>query len=169
MNYMNENEKYLEKILWSIALPGLGQLLNGKLFKGLLFIVLEILINARSNLNEIIVLSFQGKIFQAVESTNYEWLMFYPCIYLYAIWDAYKDSGGSKSPYASLPFVFSAYMGTIGVIYSPVFKLGGKLLLGPLWLSILCFISGILIGIIIQHLLISHSKKRKFASIRKNE
>ncbi len=34
----------LEKILWSIALPGLGQYLNGKLFKGTVFLILEIFI-----------------------------------------------------------------------------------------------------------------------------
>lgn len=165
---MKENEKCLEKILWSIAFPGLGQLLNGKLLKGLIFIALELLINTRSNLNEIILLSFQGKTFRAVECTNYKWLMFYPCIYMYAIWDAYKDAGGSKSPFAFTPFVFSAYFGTIGVIYSSVFKLKG-VLLGPLWLTILSFISGIFVGIIIQHLLIMYFNKKRSIPTEKNK
>jgi hypothetical protein len=166
MFHMNENEKWLEKIFWSIAFPGLGQLLNGKLLKGLLFIALEFMINAGSNLNEIILLSFQGKTLQAVESTNYKWLMFYPCIYIYAIWDAYKDSGGAKSPFAFIPFVLSAYLGTIGVIYSSVFNIKG-VLLGPLWLSILSFISGIFIGIIIQYLLILYYKRLSVSSRKK--
>jgi hypothetical protein len=34
----------VEKLLWSIALPGFGQILNGDLLKGLLFIALEFLI-----------------------------------------------------------------------------------------------------------------------------
>lgn len=163
---MNENERCLEKILWSIALPGLGQLLNGKLLKGLIFIVLEFLINTGSNLNEIIILSFQGENLQAVENTNYKWLMFYPCIYMYAIWDACKDSGGLKRPFAFIPFVFSAYMGTIGVIYSPVFIWKGALL-GPLWLTILCFITGLLAGIVIQQLLALYYSKIKFSPLNK--
>ncbi len=35
----------MEKLFWSIALPGFGQLLNGKYLKGGLFIFLEFLIN----------------------------------------------------------------------------------------------------------------------------
>jgi TM2 domain-containing membrane protein YozV len=60
-----------EKLLWSIALPGFGQLLNGKYIKGILFIFLEIIINVRGNFNEIIMLSFQGEIENAVVQANY--------------------------------------------------------------------------------------------------
>ena len=31
-----------EKLLWSIALPGFGQMLNGKYVKGILLIILEL-------------------------------------------------------------------------------------------------------------------------------
>ncbi len=79
--------------------------------------------------------------------------MFYPCVYLFAIWDAYKDAGGGKEPYFYLTFVFSAYFGTVGVIYSSTFKLNG-MLLGPIWLSIIFLILGVGIGLIIKRLLI---------------
>ena len=158
--HMNETGKYLEKILWSIAFPGLGQLLNGKLFKGAIFIFLEFIINTRSNLNEIIILSFQGNTLQAVESTNYKWLMFYPCVYVYAIWDAYKDSGGPQKPFAYIPYVLSSYLGTLGVVYSSVFRVKG-VLLGPVWLGILSIISGIFVGIIMQRLLMRYCNKRR--------
>lgn len=88
---------HIEKILWDIALPGFGQLLNGSYFKGLVLIVLEFIINDMSNLNMAIIESFYGNINKAIQLTNYQWLMFYPCIYLYAIWDACKDAGGVKS------------------------------------------------------------------------
>lgn len=42
-----------ETLLWSIALPGFGQLLNGKLIKGTVLIFLEFMVNVQSNLNEI--------------------------------------------------------------------------------------------------------------------
>lgn len=66
-----DRENRIEKVLWSIALPGFGQLSNGRLLKGLLFVILELIINSNSNLNEAIVLSFQGNTRGAVEQTNY--------------------------------------------------------------------------------------------------
>jgi hypothetical protein len=52
--------KAMEQLLWSIALPGLGQLLNKKYVKGALFILLEFLINIQSRFNEAIRLIFLG-------------------------------------------------------------------------------------------------------------
>lgn len=74
-----DKENSIEKILWSIALPGFGQILNGKLLKGFTFITLEVILNIMANLNEVIIFSFQGNTLEAVERTNYRWLMFYPC------------------------------------------------------------------------------------------
>jgi len=137
--------KEIEKILWSIALPGFAQFLNKKYFKGFVFIALEFLINVQANQNQAIIFSFHGEIKKAVEVTDYSWLMFYPCLYLFAIYDAYRDAGGGDS-FSFLPFVISAYMGTIGVIYSPH-------LLGPIWLPILFLVLGAAIGIGIRHLI----------------
>jgi hypothetical protein len=81
------NDK-IEKLLWSIALPGFGQLLNHKYIKGILLITLEFLVNVLSNFNKAIILSFQGDILSAIKITNYQWLMFYPCLYFFAMWDA---------------------------------------------------------------------------------
>ncbi|WP_349655130.1 hypothetical protein [Neobacillus sp. YX16] len=105
-----------EKLLWSIAFPGFGQMLNGKYFKGILFILLEFVINVQSHFNEVIMLSFNGEIEKTFARTEYQWLMFYPCVYFFAMWDAYKDAGGDKEPYSFLPFVSSAYLVTVGLI-----------------------------------------------------
>ncbi|MDQ1913133.1 hypothetical protein RAC89_22315 [Paenibacillus sp. GD4] len=141
-----------DKVLWSIALPGFGQLLNGKYLKGLLFIALEFLINVYSGLNEVIMLSFQGQIAEAVDRTNYEWLMFYPCVYMFAIWDAYRDAKGQLPSTATLPFVLGAYFGTVGIIYSSSFTLGGKLL-GPVWLGMFAYGVGALLGYVLYRAL----------------
>ncbi|WP_078556045.1 hypothetical protein [Bacillus alkalicellulosilyticus] len=138
-----------EKILWSIALPGFAQFLNGKLIKGIVFIFLEFLVNVQSNLNTIIIPSFHGQIEQAIALTNYQWLMFYPCLYLFAIWDAYRDAGGGSGPYAFLPFVFSAFLGTIGVVYSSTLPIFG-VLWGPIFLPILFLIIGVGVGFIVK-------------------
>lgn len=145
--------KQIEILLWSIALPGFAQILNGKLFKGLLFIGLEFLINVQANFNEVIILSFHGKIEQAISQTNYQWLMFYPCLYMFAMWDAYRDAGGGKEPFLFIPFVVSAYFGTIGLIYSPTFSIRG-MLFGPLWLPIIFLLIGFSVGTIIRTFLI---------------
>jgi TM2 domain-containing membrane protein YozV len=142
----------VEKILWSLALPGFGQILNGKNMKGVLFIALEFLINVQANFNVVILLSFHGDIQGAVEQTNYQWLMFYPCLYLFAAWDAYRDTGGEKSPYSFLPFVMAAYFVTVGLIYSPSFRIMG-ILMGPVWLPMLCCFIGIAVGLLVQSLL----------------
>jgi hypothetical protein len=141
-----------EKLLWSIALPGFGQLLNGKYLKGIFFILLEIVINVQSHFNEIILLSFNGEIGKAIDHTEYQWLLFYPCIYFFAIWDAYKDAGGDKEPYSFLPFLLSACFVTMGLMYSAKIKLFG-ILLGTVWFPMLCVIPGVIIGILLKKIL----------------
>ena len=136
-----------EKLLWSIALPGFGQILNGKLIKGIFILFLEILINVQANFNEVIILSFHGDIVSAIEQTNYPWLIFYTCLFFFAMWDAFKDAGGGKEPYSFLPFVFGAYFVTVGLIYSSDLKLFG-VLFGPVWLPMLFLIPGVGIGLL---------------------
>ena len=80
---LGQNVTRLEALLWSIALPGFGQLLNKKHIKGILFIVLEFLINMGANFNEGIRLSFLGETRQSLEVMNMQWLMFYPCLYFF--------------------------------------------------------------------------------------
>ncbi|SFM13581.1 hypothetical protein SAMN04487943_108137 [Gracilibacillus orientalis] len=151
--------KTLEAILWSIALPGFAQVLNRKIVKGIILIGLEFLINVQSNLNEVIIFSFYGQIEKAIANANFQWLMFYPCLYFFAMWDAYRDAGGNEKPYAFLPFVFSAYFVTVGTIYSSTFSLF-EVLLGPLWLPMLSVLPGMLVGFLLQMLL------RKRSSIK---
>jgi len=141
-----------EKLLWSVAFPGFGQLLNGKYVKGVTFILLEFIINVQSNFNEVIYYSFNGKIEKAIDHTEYQWLMFYPCIYFFAMWDAYKDAGGGKGPYSFLPFVLSAYFVTVGFMYAARVKLFG-ILLGTVWFPMLCVLPGVIMGILLKNLL----------------
>lgn len=151
--------KPFEALLWSIALPGFGQLLNGKLIKGIIFLFLEILINTQGNFNEVIISSFHGNVEKAISQTNFQWLMFYPCLYFFSIWDAFKDAGGGKEKYSSLPFVSTAYFVTIGCIYSSNFRLFG-ILLGPVWLPILFVIPGLVVGVTIKTILQKYKENR---------
>jgi hypothetical protein len=149
---MDKKNKIIESILWSIALPGFSQLLNGRLLKGVLFVVLEFVINVMANFNEIIRLSFMGNTEDAVAHTNYQWLMFYPCLYFFAMWDGFKDAGGGKKPYSYLPFVSSAFLVTVGIMYSAQAKVFG-ILLGTVWFPMLCVIPGLIIGFALKGIL----------------
>lgn len=144
--------KKWEALIWSIALPGFGQLLNRKYIKGIVFISLEFVINVIGNVNRIIIYSFHGDMGRAVEAANFQWFMFYPCLYFFAIWDAYKDAGGGKSAYAYLPLASTTFLTTIAVIYSSTFKINDYLI-GPVWLPIVTTPLGLLIGWLIQKLL----------------
>ncbi|WP_265444498.1 hypothetical protein [Acetivibrio straminisolvens] len=145
---MKMNDK-IEKVLWSIAFPGLGQLLNGHIIKGIFFMILELIVNHCSNLNSIIIYSFVGNIQEAINNSNYQWLMFYPSLYLYVMWDAYKYAKGDHSPMDSLPYVFAAYLGTVGIVYSASFNING-IFFGPVWLTLIFMVIGIIIGCSIQ-------------------
>lgn len=149
----------LEKALWSIAIPGFGQLMNRKHVKGIVLIALELIINLRGNINTAIVLSFLGQTEQAVEAANYQWLMFYPCVYLFSIWDAYKDGmKEEEKPLLFLPFAIAAYTETIGVIYSRIFRING-VLLGPIFLPMACIFVGLGVGFVIRYLALSVMQK----------
>ncbi|MGN8648008.1 hypothetical protein ACTNEO_18235 [Gracilibacillus sp. HCP3S3_G5_1] len=152
-----------EVLLWSIALPGFGQLLNGKIIKGIILIGLEFIINVQANLNEILIFSFYGQMEMAIDKADYQWLLFYPCLYFFAMWDAYRDAGGGGKPYSSLPFVFSAYFVTVGTIFSSSFTLFG-VLLGPIWLPIVSVLPGVLVGLLLQKLIRKAQGKDKKSS-----
>jgi hypothetical protein len=152
-NNLNRKSRKLEAILWSIALPGFGQLLNRKYIKGLFLVVLEIIINVMGNFNRIIVLSFNMEIERAIAETNYLWLMFYPCLYFFSIWDAYKDAGGGQKAFAYLPLVFSAYFVTVGLIFSARLTLFGYLI-GPMWLPMMFLPIGLAVGGFIRWILL---------------
>ncbi|RBW70729.1 hypothetical protein [Bacillus taeanensis] len=146
---MKKREYYpVEILLWSIALPGFGQFLNGNLIKGLTFVFLEFLVNVNSNLNLNIKHSFQGQFEEAVAVTNYQWALFYPCLYIFAMFDAYMDAlklAEQNSPsFISIPFVTAAYFSTIGVIfsdYSVFYRF-----LAPTFIPITAMIIGFIIG-----------------------
>lgn len=158
MNSHKTNQS--EVLLWSMALPGFGQFLNKKYVKGIVLIALEFIVNVKGKINEVIMYSFLGEIEQAIRVADYLWLMFYPCLYLFAIWDAYRDAGGAKRPYSYLPYVFSAYIGTIGVIYSPRFTVYGYYI-GPVFLPIFGMVGGFIFGYVLRKMILSFRKSKK--------
>jgi hypothetical protein len=148
---MKKNLGRVEKLLWSIAIPGFGQFLKREYTKGVILVFLEFLINTKANINTLIVLSFYGQTELAVEQANYQWLMFYPCVYIYSLWDAFRDE--EDKSLLSLPFALAAYIETIGVIYSKTVRING-VLLGPIFLPMICIFLGLGLGFIIRGIII---------------
>lgn len=144
-----------EVLLWSIALPGFGQLLNGHVVKGILFIALEFLVNVNAHLNLNIKYSFQGQFERAVHVTSYEWAMFYPCLYVFAMLDAYIQATKNKEkavpPLLGIPYATAAFLSTIGVIYSDVPSLYRWVT--PTFVPIVAMIIGFVIGEVIRRFL----------------
>lgn len=148
----------LEAVLWNIAFPGFSQLLTGNYIKGILFVSLEFIMNMKSHFNMGIMFSFLGEIEKAEAVVNYQWLMFYPCVYMFAMWDAYRTAMPANEKFSFLPFVFSAYFVTIGLMLSP------KVTIlhfhpGPIFLPILFLIPGLLIGFLLKYLLFTKTIK----------
>lgn len=158
------NKSASEILLWSIGLPGFGQILNRKYIKGVFIILLVVIVNVQANVNYAIFASFNGNIQTAIDQTNYQWLMFYPCLYFFAMWDAYKDAKGeSQSPFLFLPFVISAYFVTVGVMYSQTMTVFG-VLWGPVFLPTLFVIPALIIGFMLKSLLMHLMKKKTVPS-----
>ncbi|KOP82483.1 hypothetical protein ACFFHH_22860 [Cytobacillus solani] len=149
----------LEAILWSIAFPGFGQLLNRHLLKGFVFIFLEFITNVNSFFNQAIMYSFLGKITEAEFVVNHQWLMFYPCLYMYAMYDAYKFADGENPQYSYVPFAFGAYFVTVGLMYSQNKYFG--IYFGPIWLPMLSLIPGLAVGFIIRYFIIKYHSRPK--------
>lgn len=142
----------LEAVLWNIAFPGFSQLLMGQYIKGILFVALEVMINAKSHFNMAIMLSFLGEIDRASAVLNYQWLMFYPCVYMFSMWDGYRSAMPEEEKYTFLPFVFGAYFVTVGLMLSPKVTIL-KLHPGPVFLPMMFLIPGLLIGFVFKFLM----------------
>ncbi|WP_342430385.1 hypothetical protein [Neobacillus sp. FSL H8-0543] len=139
----------LEAVLWNIAFPGFTQLLTGHYFKGILFVALEVIVNVMARFNQAIMFSFLGEIQKAHSVLNYQWLMFYPCLYLFSMWDGYRTAMPADEKYSYLPFVFGAYFVTVGLMLSPKIDLF-QIHPGPVFLPMIFLLPGLLIGYILK-------------------
>ncbi|WP_394233862.1 hypothetical protein [Niallia oryzisoli] len=105
--------------LFSMLMPGFGQIYNGQFLKGIIFVVIEHWDNTVGNINKAIQLDFNGFHSQALEVVVYDGMLFYPGFYVYAVWDAwfFAKKGADKTKTA-IPFITAGYLGEMGAIYS---------------------------------------------------
>jgi len=149
-----------QAIMWSIALPGFSQLLTGQYYKGTLYVLTEILINVYSHFNTAIMYSYLGEFTKAEEVINYQWLLFYACLYFFAMWDAYQYEMPASEELSFLPFLSAAAFVTLGLIYSSKIKLFGHTL-GPVFMPMIFVIPGVGIGFIVRYLILKLTNEKQ--------
>jgi hypothetical protein len=110
--------------LFSMLMPGFGQIYNGQFMKGVYFLIVEHVDNVLGKINQAIHLDFNGLHQQSVEAANFEYLLFYPGFYAYCVWDAwyYAKPNAEKSKTA-IPFVIGGFLGEIGAIFANRFPI----------------------------------------------
>jgi hypothetical protein len=106
--------------LFSILMPGFGQIYNKQFIKGIIFVILEHFDNAYGHINKAIHLDFNGLHREALNATNFEAMMFYPGFYIYTVWDAwyYAKEGTANKAKTAVPFLIGGFLGEFCAIYS---------------------------------------------------
>ena len=130
--------------LFSLLMPGFGQIYNGQFIRGVIFLAIEHFDNMSGKINKAIQLDFNGLHQQALEAVNYEGLLFYPGFYVYVVWDAwYFAKEGANKTTTAIPFLIGGFLGTIGTIFAsklPVpFLTVGLLMIIPMILGMIFF------------------------------
>jgi hypothetical protein len=89
LNQLHLKNPYVVAI-WSFISPGLGNLLQNRILKGLILILWQLFINTRAKINLAILYSFKGDFEMAKHVVNKRWLLLYIAVYMYSAWDAYR-------------------------------------------------------------------------------
>lgn len=76
----------------SALIPGFGHIHLGMYLKGLILVSLEIMLNTFGKLNLAILYTFTLQFEKVHEVINYNWILVYAAIYVFAIWDSYRVS-----------------------------------------------------------------------------
>ncbi|MGV3467274.1 MAG: hypothetical protein ACO1OT_18530 [Heyndrickxia sp.] len=78
-------------------------------------------------------------------------------VFIFTMWDEYKDAGGGKDPYSFLPSVLCGCFVTVGLMYSARVEVFGGLL-GTVGFEMLCV--SVVIGIILKELIMAVEHKK---------
>ncbi|MDQ0253944.1 TM2 domain-containing membrane protein YozV [Evansella vedderi] len=77
---------------WAAAIPGYGHVMLSKYVKGFLLILWEFTVNINARFNTAIMYTFTGRIEEAIEVLNKQWILLYVPVYLYGIWDSRRTA-----------------------------------------------------------------------------
>ncbi|BCB04174.1 hypothetical protein KH172YL63_23070 [Bacillus sp. KH172YL63] len=91
INYLDKRNPFLAA-LWSFFMPGLGQLYIHRIITAFVVVVWSVIFFYYSHMLEGISLLFLGEIKHATEVLDPEWLLMFPSLYGFAIFDAYMNT-----------------------------------------------------------------------------
>lgn len=91
INYLDKRNPLLA-VLWSMIVPGLGQLYIHRVLIAYIGIGVTISVFYFSNILEAITLLLLGEVQQSTSVLNLEWFLFLPSIYGFAIYSAYVSA-----------------------------------------------------------------------------
>lgn len=99
VQYLDRGNPWMAAV-WSAFLPGFGHMYNMKTFKSIIILAWAIVIVLFSHINDAIIATFTGRFSEAGKVVDYQWLLFFPSIYMFAIWDSYNDAVEMNSLFA---------------------------------------------------------------------
>jgi TM2 domain-containing membrane protein YozV len=91
INYLDKRNPFLS-VVWSFMMPGLGQLYIHRLATAAFVVVWSVVFFYCSHALEAISLLFLGQIKLATSALNSEWLLFFPSLVGFSIYDAYVNT-----------------------------------------------------------------------------
>ncbi|MDD4170328.1 MAG: hypothetical protein PHD36_08790 [Desulfotomaculaceae bacterium] len=145
----------------SLFIPGLGQLYNQNHLVGITFIFLELLFNNLGNINLSIYYTFNANFSEARDIVNFQWAMFYPCLYAFAPWHAYNEAKNINfqlyNEKISLPARATNLNGlfigmTVGLNLGFIWGFGGSPIVGTLLGGMI----GAIVGVIIENVILKY-------------
>jgi hypothetical protein len=128
--------------LLAIVMPGAGQIYNGQILKGFMFLLLEHAVNSLAHLNQGVYMDFNGLHNEALQVINYQFALFYPGVYSIGIYDAFQSSKQHHPHYnAAIFFIIAGMLGTFSIIYAKHLPypllFGGTSILAPILLGVI--------------------------------
>lgn len=91
INYLDKRNPILS-IVWSLFIPGLGQLYIHRILTSFFVIVWLIIFFYYSHIQEAVSLLFLGKVQEATSVLKPEWLLFIPSHYGFSVYDSYINT-----------------------------------------------------------------------------
>ncbi|MDG5789223.1 hypothetical protein QA612_17325 [Evansella sp. AB-P1] len=170
-----EYKSPISALLMSFVLPGLGHLYNGQIIIAIILMVWELIGNSLSRLNYAIMTSFHGEFESAHKVVDYDWGMYYPSIWAFAMWHSYNHAisinaalKGEKNKEVRLTgFFFGAVVGmNLGIYWHVpvIYNLDNFFLESPVFSGLSLGISLGFVGHIVEKLLKRRMARRNSVS-----
>jgi len=105
--------------LFSMLMPGVGQMYNNQFVKGVVFLIIEHYDNVFGTINKAIHMDFNGAHAEALKVVDYQYLLFYPGFYAFCVWDAwFHAKAGANKTTTAITFLIAGFLGKFAAIFS---------------------------------------------------